>query len=232
MKLDAGKKTFLIFALIYIGCILLLPAINYLRFITGDGNYPPLTRLVRYPLLLYFVVFFTVYALFVHFIRRIETGVNLRMFLIITIALGFYLCAMKPVFSIDLFEYISRGRIMSVYGSNPYLVPPSNYPNDLFYPIIFWKFQPTIYGPLWSWLAYLPTKLAGNNVFMNVFLMKTEFLAFFLLAGFQVFRLSQALGLKRPWLYAELFLFNPYLIIMSLVDGHNDIVMMFFCCGL
>lgn len=227
MKLKVGH-VFLICFFLYVACILLLPGINQLRLIAGDNNYPPLTKFVRYQTLLLFGVFFAAYGTYIHLRRRFSIHTNWLLYGSLTFVLGFYLCAMKPIFSIDLFEYIFRGRIASIYNANPYIIPPSNYPNDIFYPIIFWKFQPTIYGPLWSWLVYLPTKLAQNSIFVNVFLMKALLFVFHLLSAHQIFRLAKLLRLKQPVIIAELFLLNPYLITMTLIDGHNDILLLFF----
>lgn len=224
MKIDK-KYIFILACLFYLICVLVVPFINYLRFISADNNYPPLTKFVRFPTLLFFVAFFFIYWFYIKLRCRGFGGTGRGYWLLVCLG-GLYLCAVGPIFSIDLYEFIFRGRIMSIYGANPYITPPSSFPNDIFYPIIFWKFQPTIYGPLWSWLVYLPTKFAQNSVFLNVFLVKAMLFLFYLLSGFQIYRLAKALEVKNPQVYSEMFLFNPYFIMMSLVDGHNDIVLL------
>src|SRR3712207_2859615 len=44
----------------------------------------------------------------------------------------------QPLFSRDFFHYIIEGRILGVYGSNPYRYPPSAFPNDPFFGFSNW----------------------------------------------------------------------------------------------
>lgn len=225
---DNKKRIFFIICCTYILCILLLPAIHYLRYISGDHNYPPLVREVRYPVLLLFSVFFAAYWFYIKFRAQYFPGTKWPLYIALLIFLGLYTCSTYPVFSIDLYEFISRGRIWSVYNANPYFHAPSEFPKDMFYNIIFWKTQPTIYGPLWAWLTWLPTKLAGDSIFFNQFAMKLVLFIFYILSGMQIYKLARSFGYAKPIVWTELFLLNPFIIISVLMDGHNDIVMVFF----
>lgn len=222
------KRLFALTCCVFVACILCLPIIHYLRNITGDYNYPPQVAGTRYPTILLFSVFFISYWFYLKLRTRYFYDERRRSFIVLLLLLGVYICAIWPVFSIDMYEYISRGRMISLYHANPYLHPPRDFPNDRFYPIIFYKNAPMWYGPAWTLLAWLPTRIAGNTIFMNQFLMKLMLFVFYLLSGLQIYRLAKLLDYKKPLIYAEAFLLNPFLLITFLMDGHNDIVMIFF----
>jgi len=228
MKNNKNKLVFILICAVYILCVLLIPAINYLRNLTGDYNFPPLVKEVRYPTLLLFLVFFIAYGFYLKFRSKYFPNTNWTLYGALVLFLGIFACTIYPIFSIDLYEFIMRGRIWSLYKVNPYLHPPSDFKNDLFYSIIFWKFQPMAYGPVWTWLLWLPTKLAGNSVFLNQFFMKLVLFIVYLLSAQQVYRLAKLFELKNPIVYCEAFLLNPFMVVSILVDGHNDIVMTFF----
>ena len=56
------------------------------------------------------------------------------------------------LFSTDVFSYVMYGRIAAVHGQNPYVTPPSAFPDDPFLAWVFpfWRDQPSVYGPLWT----------------------------------------------------------------------------------
>jgi alpha-1,6-mannosyltransferase len=62
---------------------------------------------------------------------------------------------MPGVFTTDIFSYVMYGHIAGVYGLNPYVYPPSYFPNNellnWIHPI--WHDQPSVYGPLWTALS-------------------------------------------------------------------------------
>ena len=44
-----------------------------------------------------------------------------------------------PLLSNDIFKYVFDGRILAVYGENPFLRVPADYPDDRFYDLVYWK---------------------------------------------------------------------------------------------
>ena len=135
---------------------------------------------------------------------------------------------MYPYGASDIFDYIVRGRITGIYGGNPFLNLPLEYPNDPFYGYMWWHEAPTAYGPLWELLAGITARLAGEGFVANVF-------AFKLLSGFFwagsvavvaliLHRIDPRKVLPRTLLYA----WNPILLYETFGNGHNDIVMVFF----
>jgi alpha-1,6-mannosyltransferase len=58
--------------------------------------------------------------------------------------------------SSDIFSYVWYGRILGVYGDNPFISYPAQYAwSDQagWLKWVHWQFTPAVYGPLWLWLA-------------------------------------------------------------------------------
>src|SRR5919201_4611261 len=61
------------------------------------------------------------------------------------------------LYTTDIFSYVMYGQISAIYNLNPYIYPPNYFPgNELLnwiHPI--WHDQPSVYGPLWTDLAWV-----------------------------------------------------------------------------
>jgi hypothetical protein len=60
---------------------------------------------------------------------------------------------MAPVDARDIYDNIFHGRILGVYGANPFRDLISSFPHDPFFQYPYWKNSPSAYGPLWETLA-------------------------------------------------------------------------------
>jgi hypothetical protein len=114
-----------------------------------------------------------------------------------------------------------------VYGQNPLVVPPSQ--TD--YMIgISWADQPSPYGPFWSLLTVLiaPILVFGDHAVLAIAGFKVLAAASFLGCAVLVYRIVQR---TRPgWaLFAfVMFAWNPYVLLRTVGNGHNDLTMMVF----
>lgn len=67
------------------------------------------------------------------------------------------LFVMPGLYTTDIFSYVMYGHISAVYNLNPYIYPPNYFPAnpllDWIHPI--WHDQPSVYGPLWTWIGWL-----------------------------------------------------------------------------
>ena len=194
----------------------------------GDGNLPPQKAFARFWINLIFLNLLLAYGLF--FIGKNKAVVVSRSEWILFIVVGIFLCALPPIFSGDLHDYLMRGRILGVYHENPYRVP-RDYPHDLFYSLSTWVrvYQlPENYGPVWSSVQWIAPTLFRDSYFGSLFFFKLILFGF--LAGC-VFIFSRICRLVAPehavWM-VPLFALNPNLIDHILVDGHNEIVMVFW----
>jgi len=118
--------------------------------------------------------------------------------------------------------------MFSVSGFNPYIHVPDEIRQDMFYPLIFWKSTPECYGPAWVLLGTLHTVVAGDNMVLASFLHKFILLVFLLGSGWVFYKIAAELGLGDRDLITLSFVANPLLVLMTIVDGHNEIVMVFF----
>lgn len=142
---------------------------------------------------------------------------------ILSLALVFYF---PTVLSADIFHYAMHGRMVSLYGWNPYVVGGDAMRGDPFHALAIWRDIPTQYGPLWTMLAALLTRVGGDHVLVTVLLFKT------LAACGHIASAALIWGLARrlPGVAADralvLYAWNPLLLLESAGSGHNDFVML------
>ena len=135
---------------------------------------------------------------------------------------------MAPLDARDIYDNIFHGRILGVYGANPFHDLISSFPHDPFFKYPWWKNSPSAYGPLWETLAGITAWLAGNGIITNI-------LAFKILPGiFHLTSMVVAVSFLRRIqpqhaLSGALLLgWNPVLLYETWGNGHNDIAMIFW----
>lgn len=157
---------------------------------------------------------------------------------LVTILLGALLLAQPlittfPINATDLYRYVIRGRVSSIYGHNPYETPPDAFPDDPYLPLAGeWAGETTPYGPLWELLAAAVTGAAPGNLWLNLLSFKIILTLAFLLTGALLWwtlaadpdRPERATNAGRLLLWA----WNPALLLIFVVDGHNDALMLFW----
>src|SRR5207237_343220 len=60
------------------------------------------------------------------------------------------LFAMPGLWSSDVLDYASHGRVAAVHAANPYVMTPADFPADPFARLGGWPDVVTVYGPLWT----------------------------------------------------------------------------------
>ena len=139
------------------------------------------------------------------------------------------LCTL-PLTSRDIFHYIMEGRTLGLHGANPYLMPPSAFPDDPLLAYSNWDDYTSPYGPLWLLASGGLAAIARDSLFWNVFLFK--FLAFlgYLACAALIWAILRAIG--RPPLAGTVFwLWNPLVLIEFPAAGHNDVLMLTLLLG-
>lgn len=207
------------------------------RMLPEVGPLPPTDTAACIHITLMLYVIFFLYFLCLFFYSRstlsvFEKGLWAVYFWAATACVYVLLCYSPPVLSRDLYEYAIRGRTLSVYGLNPYLHAPSEIRQDVFFPFLFWKDTHEVYGPLWTWIGAFNAMLFPGSLKMTTFVHKLSLFVFLSMGVWVFYRICIQLGLQRPELTTLAWATNPLLILMTLVDGHNDIAMVFFmlCC--
>jgi len=143
---------------------------------------------------------------------------------------GLILFFVIPFHSSDLFGYINRGSQQAFYNLNPYIYSLNSVPgwrHDLMFHI-HWINNPAPYGFFFIFFTKAICLLSGKHFFMTFLLFKAVNFVLFSLTGLLIFIISKKLNLKRPWLNAYLFLWNPLLLLHSIGNAHNDIMLAFF----
>lgn len=156
--------------------------------------------------------------------KRSTTTFPLRPFLL-TIAI---LTLAYPMLSYDVFNYMFHSKILIFYHQNPHLHAPLEYTGDLWLRFMRWVHTPSAYGPVFT-LIETPSYLLGFGRFVPVlYLMKITMTGFFVWCVYLVGKIGQAIGASRAniLLARMIIAFNPFLLMDSVVNGHNDTVMM------
>ncbi len=130
-----------------------------------------------------------------------------------------------PLTSRDIFFYTMSGRVLSIYGQNPYTVAPSAFPNDPLFVFSNWPDYTSPYGPIWLLISGGLTRLAGDDITRSVLLLKLVAVGGYLACGGLIGAILRARG--RAALPGMVFwLWNPLVLIEFAGAGHNDVLML------
>src|SRR5579885_562879 len=113
------------------------------------------------------------------------------------------------------------------YDANPYVVPSAGVPGYKFDPLLHndYPYSPIHYGFLFAEICRLICALGHGEQALSVFLFKgLNWLAYIALVP-AIYFVSKRLGARRPDLSVYLFMWNPIILLQSLSNGHNDILM-------
>ena len=166
---------------------------------------------------------------------RLCRGRNDR-YLWMTVIVGAVLFAMVTTFvalitSLDVYDYIARGRITGVHRGNPYFWTPSQYPGDPFMEYAAWKDNTAAYGPVWEVLSGFVSRVAGDSLWLNMIIHKGIALACYLVCVLIVAALLLRVAPKRALSGTLLFAWNPLILLEGVANGHNDLLLMAFILG-
>ncbi len=135
---------------------------------------------------------------------------------------------MYPITAVDVFDYVSQIRVMTIYHSNPLTIPPSVFPHDPWLPLNTWPTLPASYGPLWALLSALVSEPAGSQVFTAVIAQKLLSIVACLGCMALIWLLAKRLCPERRWQAFVFFAWNPLVLFETAANGHNDTIMVLF----
>jgi len=131
-------------------------------------------------------------------------------------------------FSYDLFNYMFDAKIITHYAQNPYLHKALDFSNDPMLNFMRWTHRTYPYGPSWLILT-VPLSFIGFNFFLPTFFLFKFFASLsFLGTAYFIAKILKKASPKNELFGLSLFVFNPLVIIETLVSSHNDMVMIFF----
>lgn len=142
-----------------------------------------------------------------------------------SLAFSAVLTLLMPFDAADIFDNIVHGRILGIYGENPFIQVGNQFKQDHFVPYMAWPRSPTAYGPVWEALAGITARLAGDGVPANIILFKW-LAGIFYVAAIGITALLLRRKAPERALAGTLFLaWNPVVLYETLGNGHNDIAM-------
>ncbi|MBI2811108.1 MAG: hypothetical protein HYX67_09805 [Candidatus Melainabacteria bacterium] len=132
--------------------------------------------------------------------------------------------------SSDVFSYIDVGWLQAHYHVDPYVTTVDQIPDFHADPMLtgVWAWNPCPYGFAFAQLTKLVCNLGGGNLATTAILMKCINFAAYLLLGALMYFGAKRLRLSRPDLSLYLYLWSPFVLIQSLANAHNDVLMTLF----
>jgi hypothetical protein len=130
--------------------------------------------------------------------------------------------AAPVLLSTDVYTYWARARVSVANGGNPYVDPPSRYPDDPAFARMgaSWRDRPTGYGPAFTLVSEGHAAIAGRSPARAALLYKG------LAAASMLVIVVLAAMLGREKAFAAAFVgWNPLLALQFAGGGHNDALM-------
>ncbi len=132
--------------------------------------------------------------------------------------------------SSDIYSYGIYGRLLGVHFANPYFVPPSAFPHDPLYSLVYWRNTVSVYGPIWTVVCALLALLGGTYPLHLIMAFRAFAFAAHLCNIVLVVAILRALG-RSPRIVTLgmlLYAWNPLVLVESSLGGHNDVFMVTF----
>ncbi len=169
-------------------------------------------------------------------LRSLSSYITVRFIIVSGTLLG-GICILIPVVtSPDLFSYIFYARMATLYHLNPLVTAPFVVAKDPLYSYLYWKDQPSAYGPTWIALSSLLQALSdllfgAKNLFATVLLFRLFGLLSHLCSTWLIWSMSGHLQVSRSSTRLRIiatlaFVWNPLLLFEACVNAHNDTVLL------
>jgi alpha-1,6-mannosyltransferase len=131
----------------------------------------------------------------------------------------------------DLFSYILYGRISAVHHANPLVVLPSDFPNDPFLQMVYWRDVRSVYGPVWLALSgglSLVAEALGGSLAVYTALFKLLGAAAHLLNAWLIWLILGRLAPKARLFGTLFYAWSPLCLLEFGASAHNDALMLTF----
>jgi hypothetical protein len=157
-------------------------------------------------------------------------GLVLGVALIVRLGMFF----MPALYSSDILDYASHGRVASIHQANPYLLVPAQFTQDPYSGLGAWPQVVTVYGPLWTRIdAALTGLLANASVVQVSFAYKLIGVAAdalcIALIGWITFRWRKlGIGRVAPVVAVAMWAWNPLVNLEVVGSAHNEGLMSVF----
>jgi alpha-1,6-mannosyltransferase len=186
---------------------------------------PSLRDAFIYALLL--CVLYGLYGLAYRHIRHGHNRLSTAAVLLAAAAYCVPLILTFPINAADAYRYFIRGRISSVHRQSPFEVPVADLANEPYAPLAGeWATETSPYGPLWELAAASITSLVPDNLWLGLLLFKGLAATSFLLVGALIWLSMPDVSQPRRKALLLLWAWNPSLLLIFAMNGHNDAFML------
>jgi hypothetical protein len=153
---------------------------------------------------------------------------------VVTAVIQLSLLAMPGLWSSDVLDYASHGRVAAVHAANPYVMTPADFPADPFARLGGWPDVVTVYGPLWTRLEVAITGALpdGTSVHLALAFKLLALASELTSAGliFWIVRRWRGIGATdaTPVAAVAMWVWNPLVNLETIGSAHNEAVMIVF----
>jgi alpha-1,6-mannosyltransferase len=171
---------------------------------------------------------FLLYWLAYRLVQRMEPGKSLVLLVFLSAA-AFCLPLLSafPINATDVYRYFIRGRISSVHSENPFLVPVAEIDDEPYARLAGeWATETSPYGPLWELTAAAVASVTPDDLLAGLLSFKVMAALAFLAGGLLIWWTLRETSPVRRTALALLWLWNPALLLIFAMDGHNDSLML------
>ena len=153
-------------------------------------------------------------------------GVGLAPAALLVIGAHALLLGLPLLFSRDVYSYAYYGRIAGVYGGNPYVQTPLDYPTDALWRFVgpIWVNTRAVYGPAWSALSSGLSTWFAARPSSQVEAYRMLALAASLTTCALIVWTVRRLWPERTAFALIAFGANPVVVYYSVASGHNDVL--------
>lgn len=165
-----------------------------------------------------------IFLLFSFYFKLVKQKISKRwLILLVLLALPAY-----PLFSYDIFNYLFNAKMVLIYHANPHIQTAINFAGDPLLRFMHNVHTPAPYAYGWTGLSLLPgLAWLTQNFTLSFWAMKLFIVGFWLGQLWILQKLVHRLFPQQPWRF-WLFALNPLVLVETFINGHNDVVMMFF----
>ena len=148
---------------------------------------------------------------------------------------GWLLCSASllpayPGESLDIFDYLVRGRMQVMFGVSPLATTPDAFPDVPFYSYATWKGWVDAYGPLWEGTSGMVARAVSvfTRSTLPDYVLGYRLLAITMagLCGGLIVRIVGRAAPRLTVVALATWLWNPLLLIATALGGHNDGMML------
>lgn len=186
---------------------------------------PSLVESAAYGILL--CLLFIIYWLAYRYVKGRRTGLPWSVILITAAAFCLPLIFTFPVNATDAYRYFLRGRISIVHALSPFSTTVADLSDEPYASLAGeWASETSPYGPIWETAAAGITFVTADNLWLGLLAFKIFAASCFLTAGAIIWLSSVGVPGPRRSALLLLWAWNPSLLLIFAMDGHNDAFML------